>query len=531
MGTRIFNIISWVGVALVVAAVGIRAVAATGIPIGLVGQEKYGVYLAWTGLACIVVYVASQWRDIGRFLGSRSGRHGSVATIGIVVLLAILVAVNYIGKRQNKRWDLTQNSQFSLADQSRGIVAKLDEPLQVQVFDQEARFQQHRDRLKEYEYASPQVKAEYIDPDKKPAVAQQAQVKQYGTLVFTYKGRTERITQSGEQDITNAIIKVVSGRQPKAYFVKGHGERDVELAERDGYQGIAQALKAENYTVATLVLAQAATVPADADVVVVAGPRTDYFGPEVDALKQYLARNGKLLLMFDAPTSADGSPMPNLASLARDWGVEVTNSIVVDASGMGRLIGAGPEVPIAANYPPHPITQRFTVLTAFPMTRGLALVTGGSNGHIASEVVKSSDQSWAEADLKGLLGGGEVSLDPTKGDRTGPVVIAAAANAAGAPEPGAAPDAPKPEARVVVFGDADFASNAALGIQGNRDLFLNTLGWLTQQENLIAIRPKDASDRRLTMTAVQQQLVMVLALAGVPALVLAAGIFVWSRRR
>ena len=119
----------------------------------------------------------------------------------------------------------------------------------------------------------------------------------------------------------------------------------------------------------------------------------------------------------------DGSPMPNLASLARDWGVEVTNSIVVDASGMGRLIGAGPEVPIAANYPPHPITQRFTVLTAFPMTRGLALVTGGSNGHIASEVVKSSDQSWAEADLKGLLGGGEVSLDPTQGDRTGPVVI------------------------------------------------------------------------------------------------------------
>ena len=55
-----------------------------------------------------------------------------------------------------------------------------------------------------------------------------------------------------------------------------------------------------------------------------------------------------------------------------------------------------------------------------------------------------------------------------------------------------------------MFGDSDFAANALLGIQGNRDLFMNTVGWLSQQENLISIRPKEADDRRLTLTATQQ---------------------------
>jgi ABC-type uncharacterized transport system involved in gliding motility auxiliary subunit len=523
---RIFNIISWLGIALVVAAVGIR--------FGVPAQEKYATYLAWAGLACIVVYILSQWRDILGFFGTRSGRYGTLAASSLLIALGIIVAVNYIGKRQNKRWDLTAAGQFSLSDQSRNVVQKLDSPLDVKIFVQEQQFQAYRDRMKEYEYVSKQIKTEYVDPDKKPTVAQQNNVQQYGTLVFNYQGRSERTTANTEQDITNTIIKVVSGKTRKVYFTQGHGERDPNSGERDGYQAINTNLTNENYTVEKLVLAQTSKVPDDASAVIIAGPKTDFFGPEVDAIKKYLENQGKLLLMLDPPAKADSPELTNLVALAHEWGVDATNSLVVDASGMGRLIGADASVPIAANYPSHPITERFSVLTAYPLARGLNIVQGGVNGHIASPFVESSPQSWAEADVKALLASGEVSLDPAKGDKAGPVTIAAAVSAAkpdaATPPPGQ-PSEPKPETRVIVFGDSDFASNGVMGIQGNKDMFMNSVGWLSQQENLISIRAKEASDRRLTLTATQQNNITLMSLLLVPGLVFGTGIYTWVRRR
>src|SRR6202007_1362237 len=101
------------------------------------------------------------------------------------------------------------------------IVGKLDAPLQILVFAQEPEFPRYQDRLKEYEYSSKRISTEYIDPDKKPTVAKQNQIQQYGTIVFDYKGRSERVTSDSEQDLTNGIIKVVSGQTKKIYFTQG----------------------------------------------------------------------------------------------------------------------------------------------------------------------------------------------------------------------------------------------------------------------------------------------------------------------
>src|SRR5438034_5858914 len=147
--------------------------------------------------------------------------------------------------------------------------------------------------------------AEYIDPDKKPTIAKQNQVQQYGTIVFNYKGRTERVTSDNEQDITNGIIKVVSGQQRKVYFTQGHGEKDTGSSEPQGYNTISAALGRENYTVDKLVLAQQGAVPDDTTVVIVAGPKNDFFALEIEALKKYLDRGGKLLLELDPPDKAD----------------------------------------------------------------------------------------------------------------------------------------------------------------------------------------------------------------------------------
>lgn len=366
-------------------------------------------------------------------------------------------------------------------------------------------------------------------------MAQKDGVTSFGTVVFDYKGRSEKATSDGEQELTNALIKVVQGRQPKIYFTQGHGERDTTSAERNGYNGIAAALGSDNFVVDRLVLAQQTAVPADADVVVIAGPTTDFLGPEVDMLKAYLAQGGKLLMMLDPVIKADQPEPVALEGLLKDWGIEADHDLVIDISGAGRLaLGTDESVPVAASYPSHPITDNFQLITAYPLARSMTPVQGGVNGHTAQAIVQTSARSWGETNLKSLAANEPAKMDDN--DKKGPVTIAAAvAGPASKPAPAKEVkpgDSPKAvETRLVAFGDADFASNAALGVQGNRDLFLNTVNWLAQQENLIAIRPRDPEDRRVTLTAQQESMIFYLTVLIVPGLVLLAGVQTWWRRR
>jgi ABC-type uncharacterized transport system involved in gliding motility auxiliary subunit len=277
-------------------------------------------------------------------------------------------------------------------------------------------------------------------------------------------------------------------------------------------------------------------VPADASVVVVAGPKTDFFPPEVESLEAYLARGGKVLFLLDPPDRADAPQLTLIAGLVKEWGIDIGNNVVVDVSGMGQLFGTDASVPVAAKYPAHPITDRFNLLTAFPLARSVTPITGNTTSRFPQGIVETSPNSWAETNIKELTASGQVSRDVEDGDITGPITLAAAVSApVSDPKPpaeGAKPDdAPKPETRIVVFGDSDFVANGFIGIPGNRDLFLNAVSWLAQQENLIAIRPRDPEDRRVTLTAGQENLVFWLTVVIIPAAILFTGVQAWWRRR
>jgi ABC-type uncharacterized transport system involved in gliding motility auxiliary subunit len=527
---QIGSIIGWIGTALVFGAVGVRLFRPE--------WNQYAYYAAWAGLACVLIYMATQWREIGDSFTKRQTRLGSIAFSTVVVVLALLVAVNYLANRRNKRWDLTSNQQFSLSDQTRQLLQKLDAPVTVRVFAQPEQFQTYRDRLNEYAYQSRQVSVEYIDLDKQNVLAQQNKVEAYGTVVFDYKGRTERVTSSEEQQLTNGLIKVITGQQRKVYFVQGHGEKDTASTERAGYSAIVSGLQSDNFTTETLVLAQTGSVPADATVVVVAGPTADLLQPEVDALRKYVEAGGKLVALVDPP-GRDSAPLANLTAFLREWGIEVGNNVIIDISGVGQLIGTDESVPVAARYPSHPIVERFRLLTAYPLARSVSAVSGGVNGRTAQIFTETSANAWGETDLADVFASGKVENDKAA-DLQGPVPIGAAVSvsAPNAPAPPAPAEgqakpeeAPKPESRVVVVGDSDFAANFALGIQGNRDLFLNIVNWAAQQENLISIRPKDPEDRRLTLTASQQNTLFWASIIVVPAIIWGAGIYSWSRRR
>lgn len=531
MVKQIVGILGWLGVALVAAAVVIRFLRPE--------SEELWRGLAYGGLVTVLLYMLGQWREVKDTFSQRNTQMGTLSLTSVVVFLAILVGLNYVAGRQNKRWDLTANQEFSLSEQTRKVLSELKTPLELKVFDRPDNFPTFRDRLAEYEYQSSQVKIEYVDIFKQPVLAQQLDVQQEGTVVLQHDGRTERITTSTEQDITNAIIKVVEGVQKKVYFVQGHGEKDPDNADqRLGYSTAVEALKRDNFTVEKLVIAQNTDIPADASVVIIAGPTADLFQPEIDALQRYLNKGGKLLLMVDPQTEKDARPLPLIEAFALNWGARLGNDVVLDISGMGQLIGTGPSVPVAAQYPAHPITSNFGLLTAYPLARSVTAFTSDGQKP-AQNLIETGGRSWAEADIAGLADGGEVSMDAAKGDRQGPISIASALSM-DAPEQGSAPDPatqkpgetpPKKQTRVVVVGDSDYAANGALGVQGNRDLFLNTINWLAQQENLIAIRPKDPEDRRVTMTSDQRVRSFFTTILIVPGLVFLAGIFNWWRRR
>ena len=524
---RVFGLLGWLGVALVFAAVAIRFARPE-------WQQWYNG-LALAGLGCTLLYILSQWREVARSFSGRQARLSSLAIASVVVVLAILAAINYLGSRHNKRWDLTAARQFSLSDQTKKVLQGLQKPLQLRVFGRKEDLDRFRQRLDEYQYNSKQVSVEYIDIDRKPTLANQFQVQTPGTVVMSYDGRTEKVTSDGEQELTNGVIKIVQGQQHKVYFVQGHGEHATEGTDRLGYSEIVKALGSDNFGVDKIVLPQQKEVPADASILVIAGPKTNVFPAEVEMLKAYLARGGKILFMLDPPDRADAQDATDLIALLKDWAIDVGTNVVVDVSGMGQLLGTSESVPVAAKYDAHAITQNFNLLTAYPLARSVTAVSGGANSRFAQNLVETSANSWAEADIKTLTTSGEVRRELDKGDKAGPVSLAAAVSApigdAAAAPPPKPEDPPKPETRVAVFGDSDFVSNGYLGIPGNRDLFLNTINWLAQQENLISIRPRDPEDRRVTLTSDSARLIFWLSIVIIPGLILAAGVQSWWRRR
>jgi len=520
---RILSILSYVGMALVFGALAVRIY-------GKPEWSQYAIYASWAGLALVLLYTLGQWREIAAFFKRRNTRLGVIASVSVLVGLGILIAVNYLSAQQNKRWDLTSNQQYTLSDQSIRLLQGLKEPVKFIVFDKTENIGSFKPRLDEYQYHSKNVAVEYIDPDKKPVPAKEYEIQNYGTVVVEYMGRRERVTSSSEQDLTGALVKVLNPKEQRVYFLSGHGEKDPTNTERSGYSSIVDTLRRDNYQWEKLVLAQTNMIPANATVLVIAGPKTDLLEGEVALLREYLdKRAGKLLVMLDPPEPGGGG-MPLLTGLLREWSIVPGDNIVIDASGVGRLFGADASVPVAASYPPSPITKGFELLTAFPLARSMSPAEKPVAGRTPQTIVETGPRSWAETDIAAK---GQVEMNADKGDKQGPISIAVSVSAAaqtGAPEQKEG-DAEKPETRMAAFGDADFASNAALGIQGNADLFMNTLAWLSQQENLIAIRPREAADRRLTVTADQMRVITWISLLIVPALVLGTGVFTWWRRR
>ena len=249
-------------------------------------------------------------------------------------------------------------------------------------------------------------------------------------MVVESGGRQERVTAPQEQDITNAIVRILKGETRKVYFTTGHQERSLEETGAGGLSAIGSRLEESNYEVAELALLEhvedgEVRIPEDAAVVIVAGPRLDLLEAEAAALAAHVRAGGKAMLLLDPP-DPPGTPdgREELTGLASEFGATPAGDVVIDASGVGQLFGFGVEVPLAASYGFHPITRGFVnAATVFPLAQSLIATPPDElpRGMRLSELVLSSDVAWGETDA-GELETGEVAAG--EDERAGPLRLA-----------------------------------------------------------------------------------------------------------
>ena len=504
--------------------------------------RPYTPYLVLAGSAFLLVYFLGNFGQIRRFFAKRSAKLGVNTALMIFLLLAIITLIEIISYRNNNRWDLTQNQRFTLSPQSKKILQGLNKDIQLTAFYRpgEPNREKLEDLLRQYATVTERMKYEFIDPDRSPVKTRRYGVTTYGTTVVESQGREEKVYTAEEEEITNAILKISREGKKTIYFLTGHGEPGINDPGKDGYGNAKKAIDSENYEVKELLLMREEKVPSDAAVLIINGPKKDLLSDELTKLDKYISGGGKALCMLD-PFSA-----PSLSTLLAKYGIIVGKDVIIDR--MSRIFGADYTMPVISSYEPHAITKDFNVASFFPMACSVEPRLSPNKGIEPQSLARTSRDSWAETN-KELLDQGRAGFDEGQ-DKMGPVSVAVVATIdieksktgqstgtnkaeAGAEEGEKEGEVEKsgPKARLVVYGDSDFANNAYVHISGNGDLFLNTVSWLAEEEDLISIRPKPPQSSSVLLTATQVNLIFWIPVVFLPATVLAAGISVLHQRR
>ncbi len=452
------------------------------------------------------------------WLSARQTKFTAYVTVYVLIVVAALGLVNWLAQRYNKSVDTTSNKRFSLSDQTEKVVKNLKQPVTITYWDRTSEFQRAKDLLDRYDNLSGDLAVNYIDVDKKPQEARAAGIRQMGTITVQVGTKRDEAKSLTEEEITGAIIRSLKGGERNLCFVQGSGEHQLDDQGREGYSSLKALVERDNYKTRSISLLEKPEVPKDCTVLIVAGPRFDYVQPAVDAIRKHIEGGGRALIMLDAPMSIGKQPVSENAALSAmlaSWGVTPLKNLVLDTSPVGQLFGFSAAVPLVSTYDSHPIVRDLKgVATAFPLPRGLEVKS--ADKATAEKLFSTSDNSFGTTDLA------KAEVDPTKGQK-GPFALAAAISYNTGQQ--------NSQGRVVVVGSSAFPGNGILGFQGNRDLTLNMLNWLSSDEDLISIRPKDPADNRIMLSRQQMSLLFFMSVVLMPIAVIVAGVSVWWRRR
>ena len=486
--------------------------------------------LAFVSLA---IFARLQFADFMNFFISRQARYGANVALSIVGIIGIVVFVNAIVVRQfDKQIDLTQLQLYTLSEQTKTVLKDLQKEIQVIAFFSDETSQsaaRAKDMLELYQRETDFITFTFKNPYIDLQLSNKYQLRYDGTIIFDSEARNEKVTTVEEQKFTSAILKLIRDETKKVYFLVGHNEHEISDFNNDGYSEVRTELENQNYVAFSLSLLTEPDIPADCELLVIAGPKTPLSANEIGIVSKYLRRSGKLFLMLDPSDTAVEDVNRRLVGLMRRWGIAIGNDFVIDETQFVPLFG--PKAPVPG-FELHEITRVMRDPVAFPVTRSVTpIADSASNLSVKSlaKTVGGTDDSWGEKqrDSDGTFSD---SFTYTPGADTPPPVSVAVAAEQKAEQNSDAETSRGPT-RIVVFGDSDFAANAALR-EANRDLFLSAINWLTLEEDLIAIRPIDLQGQTLRQMRVHDtRLVQITSVFLIPSIVFIAGLIVWWQRR
>ncbi len=537
------------------------------------------------GLLCGVVWFATRVAMTVRGAEGAS-LYGLNAVVSSIVCLAICATLYAFVRRSDASWDLTREGRRQLAPQTVQVLKRLDRDVDIMCFfvkagDDRTKLPQDKTRrfLELCQRETKRLNVEYFDAQLDPEKLRELNrsglfrtggeiqsVTGVGTVVLRAGTRQREIPLSDvtqrleERDFTNALLNVTLDANPKVYFLTGHGERAITDASPDGIKKLASWLSNESYQVANhIVMVDDPTIPADCSILAI--NRYGELRPfDIYALDEYVKRGGRLLVMVDpqmldpAQAALDNAKIiENMRPwLQERFGVVVGMDLVISRATGGMTNMLIPDFnqvekhgkEYATERDPygefrgsfngrHPITRSMDSSLVLDRVRSVTFDDSMPDGTGGAVLLRTTPDTWAETDLA-LLAQGTVNADT--GEMMGPVPIAVAATYR--------TDEPTPDksgvkvARIVVVGDTDLSANevatqGAYGIDlaANSNLLLNMFAWLSEREDLIAIRATAEEDPPILLTNSQERTIAWVASLGVVQLVALAGAAMYFARR
>jgi len=498
-------------------------------PLWIFGNLAIGLVLLFVAISMSLESLRNRIRSSG---SRRAGKYGSSAILSAILGVVLLGFLGFLSTRYAHRFDVSEAGVNTLSPQTTELLDDLDQNVTIEAFFAEAERPNARDLLDLYAFNRDRVSLEFTDPNDAPGRIDELglstdELAKGVVRISLASGEATTLSKFTESDVTNALRKLVKSSGKQVYFLQGHNERTIEpvpgeedqgefASGPDSYGRAAMALKNETYQVAPLLLATEADVPADAAAVIIAGPTRLFLPEEIAALKRYVDGGGSLFVAIDPRAQT------NLYDLLQSWGITLGDDVVVDRA---LAVFGQATTPLAGEYDgKHPITAQMREPTLFPMVRSVEIDPAAKADF--STIVKTGTDSWAERSLDAWRKTGRAELGSE--DLVGPVPIAVAGN----PRLASSDDKPpKAAGRIVVFGDSDFATNADLDALRNRDLFVNSINWLTGDVEQITVRPHVSRASSFQMTQDQFRRIQYVSLFVLPEAIAVFGVIVWWVRR
>ena len=488
---------------------------------GLEAQDANRYLIVSAGLIILglAAYAIMEPDRVRRFFTGRQARYGSNTLIMTIAFLGILIVGNVLAYQNPVPIaDLTEDKVNTLSPEMKNALSTLKEKVTATAFFSQGSNTESAEQLLNNIKANSNGKFDYqfINPDRDPQAALNAGITGDGKILLQIGNRKEIVAFASETEILKGLLRLLNPGKNVIYFLTGHGERDIEQPGEASMTRAKSTLESKNYTVKTLNLLAENQLPDDASLIVIAGPIQPVSDGEVKLLKEYLDKGGSLIVMEDpnALTEFGDASDPLSDMLAQDWGITLNNDIVID------LNSPQPTTAAAAYYDStHPVTVNMNNLVSFfPFTRSFTLAASTEEATL-TPLVQTTERSWGETDFKSLTqGGSEVSRDPTEAQ--GPLTLAVAGENS------------TTNGRVVVFGTSSFAVDQIFDAYGNGDMFVNSVDWAAEQEDLANITPKTPTERTFKIPGQFQWIAILLSSVFIiPGLVVLAGVSAWLSRR